>query len=166
MKSRFRRRISWAGSLAVIGLAACSSNPLGPDGDALEAARARWAETEPGAYVFQFRRSCFCGPSVLREIRIDVIHGVVVAAVHVDDGQPVDEPLSEVPTIDDLFDEIQAALDRDAHELVAAYDENFGYPTNVAIDFILQAVDEEMAFQVTSFDVLALPETLRRAEQF
>jgi hypothetical protein len=88
---------------------------------------------------------------------VNVIDGEVMSAVYVDDGLPSSPPLDEVPTIDDLFDEIQDAIEREAHQLVARYDEEFGYPVDVSIDFILEAVDEEMAFYVTGFDHLALP---------
>jgi len=138
-------------------MVACSSNPLSPEDDALTAARAAWQAKAPAAYMYQFRRLCFCGPDVTRELVVEVIDGEVVSAVYVDDGLPSSPPLDEVPTIDDLFDEIQDAIDREAHQLNAEYDDELGYPVDVSIDYILEAVDEEMAFQVRAFEFLTLP---------
>ena len=99
-------------------------------------------------YSFELRRSCFCGPDFTRRIRIDVESGSVIGAVYVDDGQPVTTPLGELSTIEDLFDEIQNAIDREAFTLLAEYEPVFGHPTEVSIDFDIQIADEEMAFDV------------------
>lgn len=168
MNYRFEREISWPAkiqarskawwlvSLLVIAGAACTS-ALAPEQDTLSNARARWNAGSPEAYTYRLQRSCFCGTEFLRPIQIDVIDGVVVAAVYADDGEPILTPLDEVSTIEDLFDEVQDAIDRDAHSIDAEYDASLGYPESVSIDFELQAIDEEMAFFVSDFDVLALP---------
>jgi hypothetical protein len=88
-------------------------------------------------------------------VRIEVRDGVVSAATYVDDGSPVGEEYrTDLPTIEDLFEEIQDAIDREAHSLSASYDADRGYPTAVAIDYIENAVDEEMAFNVYSLEPL------------
>ncbi len=45
-------------------------------------------------------------------------------------------------------------MDRKAFSVVAEYDPNSGYPTSVAIDFIQNAIDDEMAFAVSSLQFL------------
>lgn len=156
MSSRSLLATSFLASALAVAAAACSS-ALGPEMEALEAARARWDRSGPGAYTFVLQRYCFCGSDFRRPVRIDVIDGVVIAAVYEDDGQPIDRPLGEIDTIPDLFDEIQDAFDRDAHQVLAQYDESMGYPKSVSIDFILEAIDEEMSFQVLELELLALP---------
>lgn len=147
-----------AGLLPLLALAAgCSSGPLGPQADALADARARWEAAGPEAYVFEFTRSCFCGPDILRPLEIRVVEGDVTAAVYADTGLPVDDPTREIPTIDDLFAEIEDAIQRDAFRLEAEYDPVLGFPTEVAIDYLEMAVDEEMAFEVRAFEDLPVP---------
>lgn len=141
--------------LAVLLATACS-NPLGPEQDELSAARARWAIVSANPYDFVQQRFCFCGPPTLRAIRTEVIGGVVNSAIYVDTGEPIDEPLSTVPTIDDLLDEIQDAIDRDAFSLDAVYDPQFGFPMDVSIDFDEMIFDEEMTFRVTDLRFLLI----------
>ena len=130
------------------------TDAFGPEQDALAAARARWAQTDASNYVFEFQRSCFCAPDFVRPVRIEVLDGVVNSAVYVDTEEPIPLPLTSVPTIDDLFDEIGDALEGTAFSVIADYDADMGYPTNVEIDYIENAIDDEMAFTVSSFQVL------------
>jgi hypothetical protein len=156
-RHRSRTRLIKAGGLLAaawtLALGGCE-DPLGPERDALAAARARWEASAPTAYHFQFRRLCFCGPATIRPVRIQVLEDEVVAVRDVESGQPVTEPLDSFPTIEDLFDEIEDALDREAYRLEAMYDVQFGYPIDVSIDFIEHAVDEEMTLLVSEFEVL------------
>ena len=127
---------------------------LGPEQEALSAARARWAMSNVDNYVFEFQRSCFCAPDFVRPVRIEILNGVVSSAVYVDTEEPLSPPLTSVPTIDDLFDEIRDALNRTAFSVIAAYDVDMGYPTSVSIDYIQNAIDDEMAFMVSSLALL------------
>jgi len=139
-----------------MGLAACSSM-FGPLRHDLRAARALWDAEAPAYHSFVLVRSCFCGTEFLRPVRIMVAEGTVVAAFFADDGSPIQTPLAEVPTISDLFDEIEAAIASRADRMDVSYDDHFGFPVNVSIDFIVQAIDDEMAFHVSEFDVLEPP---------
>jgi hypothetical protein len=100
--------------------------------------------------VFTFQRSCFCPPAIIRPVRIRVQDGVVVSAVDPGTGDPLDPPQDGFPTIDDLFDEIQEAIDG-ADQIEASYDEDRGYPIHVFMDWITNAIDDEMSFQVTDY---------------
>jgi hypothetical protein len=152
------RTLRWCGqiTLAVAGVVAAASwiacsDPLGPEQDELGKARARWEAHGVQFYGFTFQRGCFCPPAITRPVRIEVWDGVVVSAVDPDTGDPLDPPQEGFPTIDDLFDEIQEAIDREADEIQASYDEDFGYPVNVFVDWITNAIDDEMSFQVTDY---------------
>jgi hypothetical protein len=78
----------------------------------------------------------------------------VVSVYDVETGEPVTEPLATYPTVEELFAEVEDAIRREAFRLQAAYDDELGYPTNVSIDFLEYAVDEEMAFVVSNFEIL------------
>ncbi|MFV1987698.1 MAG: DUF6174 domain-containing protein [Gemmatimonadota bacterium] len=152
MKSRSTHRTWFRCSLLVVAVAvAACSNPLAPERDELNAARALWAANAPDAYAYRFQRLCFCGSEVVRGVRIEVAGGQVVSVVPVDDGPPLQTPIDEFPTIDDLFDEILSAIEAEADQLLATYNAELGYPVDVAIDFIFEAIDEEMAFEVREF---------------
>lgn len=141
---------------ALAGFAAFAcSDPLGPHEGRLEEARVAWALAGPAGYEFVFQRFCFCGPDTVRPVRIDVRFGEVSAVTVVETDEPLAD-LSSFPTIEDLFAEIEDAIERDAYSLDARYDGDLGYPVDVSIDYIENAVDEEMAFKVSSFRDLGL----------
>lgn len=140
------------GLLAVIPVGC--GGVLEPEPDELTLARARWALTNADDYVFDLQRSCFCASDFVRPVRIEILDGIVSSAVYVDTGDPIPPPLTSVPTIEDLFDEIRDALDGSAFSVVADYDPGMGYPINVSIDYIENAIDDEMAFSVSSFQLV------------
>jgi hypothetical protein len=138
--------------ILVLPVAGCTSTPLEPQHDEWAAALARWEVAGIASYTFEFRRLCFCGSDVTRRMHIEVEDGSVLAAVYVDTGEPVSDPAVSPPTIDDLFEEIEDAINRDAFSLIAEYDPELGYPIEVSIDYLEFAIDEEMAFQVFAFE--------------
>ena len=149
-RRRTRVTLAIAAVLAGAGWIACS-DPLGPEQSELEEARARWEAHGSPFYRFTFQRSCFCAPAIIRPARIEVHNRVVVSAVDPDTGDPLDPPQEGFLTIDDLFDEIQEIIDLKADEIQASYDEDYGYPLNVVVDWITNAIDDEMSFQVTDY---------------
>jgi hypothetical protein len=141
------RRRSGRGSALAGGpilLAACllpgCSSPTEPTVDdrdqtrqALRNAQALWASRRITDYTYTYRRLCFCpvtGP----------------ARVTVRGGSPVE---AGRPRIEDLFEEIETALDRGANEIRATYDPTFGYPTHYYIDLDARTVDEEQTVEAS-----------------
>lgn len=148
----------------LIGGAVGCSNPLGPEQSELDQARERWELVGSQFYGFRFQRGCFCPPEIVRPVRIEVRDGLVISAVDPDTNEPIDPPLNGFPTIEDLFDEIQDAIDQDAARIDATYDESFGYPVQVFIDWIQNAIDDEMSFQLSEYtEVLTLQATVAPA---
>ena len=141
MKSLFHKHLTAA--IAGLGLcAACSLVEPGDLGD-LDEARQRWADTGSANYQYSFQRSCFCVDT--QPVRITVVNGSITEVLNLDTNEMVDSSRFQFYfTIDDFFDCIQESLDRGADEFTAMYDEVFGYPLDVDIDFIKQAVDDEM----------------------
>ena len=121
-------------SVALLALSAGGcGDVLGPEQDEHEAARARWTLANADDYVFEFRRSCFCGSDFVRPVRIEVLDGVVSSAVYVDTVEPIADPLTAVPTIEDLFAEIRDALDGTAFSVTSDYDADMGYPIRAVL---------------------------------
>ena len=143
----------WLATASLALTAVGCTDALGLEQDALATARARWALTDADNYRFKFRRSCFCAPDFVRPVRIEILDGIVSSAVYVDTEEPISLPLTSVATIDDLFDEIQDAMDGMAFSVIADYDADMGYPTSVSIDHIEYAIDDEVALTVSSFQL-------------
>jgi hypothetical protein len=140
--------------LTVLALAACSFQPGGSE---FERARTRWQEHAPVHYRYQLQVGCFCPFADRMPLTIEVRDGQTVSILAAD-GSPVsaDEMsmFERYATIDKLFDLTGAALDGDADKVEVTYDEKYGFPVQVNIDYIEQAVDDELGLQVSAFEVL------------
>ena len=139
----------------LLGGAACEAATAPGDHDNLIAARARWDAMSGPTYSSQVDRACEC---VLggRAMTVTVSRGSVTAASYEDSGSAVDQALlAFVPTVPDLFDLIQDALDRKAAYLAVTYDPTYGYPTHIQIDYSVNAVDDEVRMNVRDLNFFA-----------
>ena len=137
----------------LLGSLACGDS-TGPEMDRLGEQRALWEAQGLADYTYDVRRVCFCP---FREgVRVTVVAGVVAGATDLATGEVL-EP-NEVQlylTIDGLFDLIQDAYDRNAHEVQVEFDPSRGYPTRIYIDYSEMIADEELGFTLLG-DVQAL----------
>ena len=149
-----RRPLAPLALAASLLAASCGDGPTGPD-DELHAARRRWEGARPAAYAFTFSRICFCPTEITRPTVVTVRGGVVESLRYVDGGAPVDPRFaSAFPTIDGLFDAIEAALARPPASFRATYDPARGYPVEVDVDPIRDAVDDEVGYRVRDWRAL------------
>jgi hypothetical protein len=78
-----------------------------------------------------------------------IVNGDAVAAAwETDTGfelSPAD--LARVPTVDDLFGVVFDAIDGGADELKTEYERQFGYPVLIDIDYIRNAIDDELVIR-------------------
>jgi len=91
-------------------------------------------------------------------LTVGVNNGEVVSITRAD-GSLVD-PTDDVyqfyvpySTIDQIFVQLKDAL-AEAAEVNASYDPTYGYPVNINIDQVKDAVDDELSLQITNFEVL------------
>lgn len=148
--------------LAMSGLLILSSGcPSKGDGDAevvteLTANRAIWIAVGLDSYEYRYRRLCFCPVDAVREVTLRVQDNVVTAGTYIDDGTPVpSSDLSDYPTVDELFDIVQSAIDSGADTVTVEYDSNLGFPTRIALDFSTGSTDDEITH--TASGVVATP---------
>lgn len=100
----------------------------------------------PLSYGYTVRVSCECPTDVTRPVVVWVDRGSVEYLLYQDDGSPV--PLSYAsafPSVEQLFDIIQDAIDRRADDIEVDYDFTYGYPTSVWIDYDRRVADEELS---------------------
>lgn len=120
---------------------------------------AKWQGADISHYRFQLFIGCFCPFGEDMPLTIEVKDGEVVSMNRFD-GSPVEstDPSFEVynaySTIDRIFVELAAEQNGDADEVLVEYDTQYGFPANVAIDNIKEAIDDEFSFQVSNFEVL------------
>ena len=151
---RARSLVIWSVGLTLfVAGGACTSSSTDAGREGLLEARRLWEQQGAPDYRIDVRRLCFCGYDVTRSVRVTVRDGVVVDRVYADDGTAIQADPSLFPDVAGLFDVIEDAFARGAHSVDVVYDSSLGYPTTIAIDYIEQAIDEEVTFQTENYTV-------------
>lgn len=120
-------------------------------------ALARWEESgiANGDYDYTFTRGCFCPEEFVGPYQVSVRAGDVTGASF--RGTDLfDIDILEIGRYDEIvktvlgvFAEIDRAL-READSFTAEYHPELGYPTNVYIDWIANAADEEVSYTIAN----------------
>ena len=137
--------------ILVLTLSACG-------GSAFQQNQKNWEGQNINHYRFTVAVSCFC-PFANVEVTYEVLNGQVVnQSVQSSPDNPVDEALvsdfyQSYNTIEKIFDYVGGAIN-DADETTIEYDPTYGFPTDISVDWIKQAVDDEMYLTLSNFKVL------------
>ena len=138
--------------LAVL-LAACTQAKASSE---LEQNRALWEQQDASNYRYELAIVCFCPYGGQMPLSIVVRDGEVASLTTADgsDPGPSLEYFSQADTIDELFDIIESAQADGADEIKVQYDPDYGYPVSIDIDYIKEAVDDEISYQVANLEFL------------
>ena len=139
--------------LAVV-LAGCSA--VASASSELEQNRALWEQQDSQNYSFELFILCFCPYGGQMPLSIVVSDGEVVSLATADgsDPGPSLEYFSQADTIEELFDIIETAQSGAADEVKVQYDPDYGYPVSIDIDYIEEAIDDEISYQVANLEFL------------
>ena len=119
----------------------------------LQVNRELWDSHSILVYKYDFQRICFCPQEITAPVIIQVQNMRIVAVSEVTTDEPVDAARWEYyMTVEELFDEIDAAIDQEAYEIVVDNNSELGYPSSVEIDFDKNKADEEVGFRVELID--------------
>jgi len=117
----------------------------------------KWQDANISHYRFNLFVGCFCVFSQDMPLVIEVKDGEIVAMEY-QTGNPLDdgnrEYFSKFATIDRLFSELEVDLAGEADEVTVIYDSTHGFPTEISIDFIKEAADDELYLTVSNFEAL------------
>lgn len=131
----------------------CETTPFELTTSEFERHRSQWSASGVRDYRFDFQKGCYCGQETVRPARIEVRDGVVVAVVYRDTGQPATEAAQRhFPSVDELFDQIEDAIRREAASLLVSYDPELGYPTRIEIDYEAGTADDELWIEAGGLD--------------
>ncbi|MBP6176930.1 MAG: hypothetical protein KA480_01330 [Anaerolineales bacterium] len=56
--------------------------------------------------------------------------------------------------MESIFDNLEADISGEADEVIVTYDPAYGFPSQVSIDFIKEAVDDETSYTISYFQLL------------
>lgn len=137
-----------------VSVFSCGTEPSGVERE-LDRARARWAAQNTLSYDYVLEVLCFCPFSEDGPVRVTVSNGAVVSRIRVRDDAPVDSTAAGAfVSIDELFEIIGRALDSGAASISAVYDAALGYPLEISIDYIRNAVDDEVSWRASDLRLL------------
>ena len=124
----------------------------------LDSHRTLWEQTRSSDYTYEYNVLCECSDNFGQTVKVTVTTGAIESVVYAESGDsgksgepPVVAGSPRYHTIDDLFDVIQGAITNEADQLTLSYDGEFGYPTNVAIDRNVSAIDDEYTFTASAY---------------
>jgi hypothetical protein len=150
--ARWRGGLTRLAAGAALALSAACGLVTGTDDNdddkALRTAQILWNSAGVQDYTVVVQHLCFCG--YVRPVRITVRSGAVVSSVDAETGQPVPS-YATVRDIAALFTLIREAIDDGADRLEVTYDAQLGYPTFINIDYIKNAVDDELQVRTSEF---------------
>lgn len=145
--------------LIAIVLTACSAiQPAAatPTSD-FDRAQQKWQDANISHYRFNLFIGCFCIFTEDMPLTIEVNDGKVVS-MELKTGKEIDSSFLELfnryATIDQIFAELGKALGGEADAVTVTYDETYGFPSEVSIDFDQQAADEEIYLTISEFESL------------
>jgi hypothetical protein len=108
--------------------------------DRTATALALWKDKGPRSYTMTYDRGCFCDSGAFQ---VTVVDGTVTRSVS---PRGEDQP-TRMQTVDGLFAELQG-LDQPTY--AATFDPELGFPTHVAVDRIIEAIDDEFGATISA----------------
>jgi len=151
-RSSSRLRLTFA--LLPLLLGGCGVLGLGEDEtrELLERNERVWSANAPSRYRFVLQRLCFCPQEFTQPVLVTVENGAVVSRTYVLSGQPLAaQSISLFPAMEGVFAILHEAIERKADRMNASYDGRLGYPTSASIDYVRNAIDDELEFRVSDF---------------
>ncbi len=133
-----------------------TATPTVSDPDSVQATllryQDRWERSGITDYDYTGAWSCFCPQEYLADVAVTVRGGVVTSVEFAGEEFTVVPPLPErfVP-VEELFALLQDAVTRNAARIEVSYDERYGYPAELFIDYDERMADEETRFVMRGF---------------
>ncbi len=131
-----------------------------PEGLAeLDAARESWASEGQGDYTIYAKRDCFCALEPSDDVFVTVRDGELESALANSGDENYDEPVPRDEwhawyTVAGMFDQIEDALST-AADVQASYDASYGFPRSVTVDYVLNAADDEISYEMRDYTPLS-----------
>jgi hypothetical protein len=144
--------------LMTLVLAACTAvgNAMGSQSE-IEKNKEKWQDANISHYRYQLFLSCFCAFNEDMPLIIEVQDGEVVS-MEFQSGNEIDPSLLELfdkyATIDGIFSELEADINGAADKVIVEYDPTYGFPTKADIDFVEEAIDDELYLTLSNFEQL------------
>ncbi len=138
----------------VFFLLACS-----PDDDILlnelNANRQIWESNQIENYSWTETLSCECGGPLLRTIIVvnNIKDTVVFDESLLFEGYTYEDVFKASNTIQESFDFIESLSNQNVASLFVQYDEIYGFPTIISVNYDEDVIDDEILYRYLNFDI-------------
>ena len=146
-------------TISVLALTSCEREAR----QDFDVSKAKWENLNATKYAFDYQVSCFCAGMEVVPARLIVENDVIIDVLNVNTGEQLQYPsdstlvIDNIPaiykTIAGIFDELESAIG-DASDIEVTYEDTNGFPTEISIDWIRNAVDDEIYYGVSNFEKL------------
>jgi hypothetical protein len=121
--------------------------------------QAKWTEAKVSSYRYSLSIMCFCAFGDQMPLTVEVRNGAVASIINAQGktlapGDPSYEEFVRFATINDTFANLKKAYDGKPASIEVVYDAQYGFPAEISIDNIKDAVDDEVSYQINNFKVL------------
>ncbi|MBD1911715.1 MULTISPECIES: DUF6174 domain-containing protein [unclassified Leptolyngbya] len=114
-----------------------------------------WTGQRLRDYRYVLEVSCFCAEEVRQPVVIEVRDGIPTSYTYESTGQPANPTYFEnYSTVPKLFNLVRAALYRNPNSLNVQFNPEFGYPTQITIDYSAMMADEEIYLTIRDLQPL------------
>lgn len=108
-----------------------------------------WLDHQITNYQINTRVICFC--MMTDEITIVVENNEIARAFFTQSGVFLNEQqLEQLLTIEEHFELIREAYSQDADHINVSYDPNFGFPTQIDVDYSYSIADDEFTYTLAN----------------
>jgi hypothetical protein len=143
--------------VAAFALAACAGLNASANQSELSQNKQKWQDANISHYRYDMFLSCFCAFNENMPLIIEVQDGQVISMEY-ENGKAIEdvnrEYFDKFSTIDRIFEQLEKDSNGEADEVIAAYDSTYGFPNDVKIDRVKEAIDDELYFTISGFEPL------------
>ena len=134
--------------LFAIFLIACNEDNAQVSQTDFETNLTKWEEFDISDYYFTQSISCYCTEEYLLPKEVRVVNGTIVSI----NGEEYDPEVHyDFRTINDFFDFIEGKANSNPSSFGVSYDEQYGFPTRIALDPVEQIADDEITYTLSDF---------------
>ena len=119
--------------------------------------REKWKSQNITHYRFKLKQDCLCLYRDIMPVTIEVKDDKTISMVDVNDmvlNSWAYSSFIKVGTIDNLFDLIREGITTNAYIVRISYDDTFGFPVSIYIDWNKDLYDEESIYSLSNFESL------------
>ncbi|WP_455209550.1 DUF6174 domain-containing protein [Kaarinaea lacus] len=139
--------------------------PQNPLQTALDENRALWQQANIHNYQYTYNRNCFLC-DVQEDIVVTVNGDIIIRAEFMPSGTALtfqEIAAHQLKTVDQLFNVIQAEINRPAAELIVSYNAVSGYPESITVDPSAEIFDDRITRTISDLHELVLPPSPEQA---